>query len=165
MYSPKTPLILVKVKLYFIQDMTKAIQFSRHFSIDWRFIQRSRWGVWKSHQQNLYFGIGTKGQFLINNWSVLPAPRKNLGGRGVTPLYKLYRYVPPLRVGVILWVLRVLGQGLNQSARIFFIRAFSRCCAILTSPKKGETALYGYNPALFWVLSVSCWCLVELIFT
>ena len=39
------------------------------------------------------------------------------------------------------------------------------CCAILTSPKKGETAVYGYNPALFWVLSVSCWFLAELIFT
>ena len=65
--------------------------------------------------------------------------------------------------GVILWVLRVLGQGLNQSARIFFIRAFSGCYAILTSPKKGETAVYDYNPALFWVLSVSCWCLAELI--
>ena len=52
-----------------------------------------------------------------------------------------------------------------KSARIFFIRTFSGCCAILTSPKKGETAVYGYNPALFWVLSVSCWCLAELIFT
>ena len=51
--------------------------------------------------------------------------------------------------GVILWVLRVLGQGLNQCARIFFIRAFSGFCDILTSPKKGETAVYGYNPALF----------------
>ena len=67
--------------------------------------------------------------------------------------------------GVILWVLRVLGQGLNQSARIFFTRAFSSCYAILTSPKDGETAVYGYNPALFWVLSVSCWCLAELIAT
>ena len=53
----------------------------------------------------------------------------------------------------------------NQSARIFFIRAFSGCYAILTSPKKGETAVYGYNPALFWVLSVSYWYLAELIFT
>ena len=53
----------------------------------------------------------------------------------------------------------------NQSARIFFFRVFSGCCAILTSPKKGETDVYGYNPALFWVLSVSCWCLAELIFT
>ena len=41
----------------------------------------------------------------------------------------------------------------------------SSCCAILTSPKKSETAVYGYDPALFWVLSVSCWCLAELIFT
>ena len=31
--------------------------------------------------------------------------------------------------------------------------------------KEGETAVYGYNPAPFWVLSVSCWCLAELIFT
>ena len=36
-----------------------------------------------------------------------------------------------------------------KSARIFFIRTFSGCCAILTSPKMGETAAYGYNPALF----------------
>ena len=35
--------------------------------------------------------------------------------------------------GVILWVLRV----------------FSGCYAILTSPEEGETAVYGYNPALF----------------
>ena len=58
--------------------------------------------------------------------------------------------------GVILWVLRVLGQSLDQSARIFFIRFYSGCYTILTSPKKGETAVYGYNPALFLVLSVSC---------
>ena len=45
--------------------------------------------------------------------------------------------------GVVLWVLRVLGQGLNQSARVFFIRAFSGCYAILTSLKEGETAVYG----------------------
>ena len=42
------------------------------------------------------------------------------------------------RYGVILWVLRVLGQGLNKSARIFFIRAFSGCYAILTSPKTAK---------------------------
>ena len=46
-------------------------------------------------------------------------------------------------------VLRVLGQGSNQSARIFFIRAFSGCYAILTSPEEGETTAYSYNPALF----------------
>ena len=51
--------------------------------------------------------------------------------------------------GVILWVLRVPGQGLNQSAWIFFTRVFSGCYAILTSPKEGEIAVYGYNPALF----------------
>ena len=40
-------------------------------------------------------------------------------------------------------------QGLNQSARIFFIRVFSGYGYCMTSPKKGETAVYGYNPALF----------------
>ena len=67
--------------------------------------------------------------------------------------------------GVILWVVGVLGQGFNQSVPIFFIRIFSGCYFILTSPKKGETAVYGYNPALFLVLSVSYWCLVGWIFT
>ena len=43
----------------------------------------------------------------------------------------------------------VESQGLNQSARIFFTRVFSGCFALLTSPKEGETAVYGYNPALF----------------
>ena len=41
-------------------------------------------------------------------------------------------------------------------ARIFFIRTFFGCYAILSSPQKGETAVYGYNPTLFLVLSVSC---------
>ena len=39
---------------------------------------------------------------------------------------------------------------------IFHQSLISGCYAILTSPKEGETAVYGYNPALFWVLSVSC---------
>ena len=52
--------------------------------------------------------------------------------------------------GVILWVFGVLGvRALSQSARIFLIRVFSYCCAILTSPNKGETAVCGYNVALF----------------
>ena len=33
--------------------------------------------------------------------------------------------------------------------RYFSSEFFSGCCAILTSPKKGETAVYAYNPALF----------------
>ena len=41
--------------------------------------------------------------------------------------------------GVILWVLRVLGQGLNQRARIFFIRAFSGCYSLL-KPQKGRNS-------------------------
>ena len=41
--------------------------------------------------------------------------------------------------------------------RIFFHQSLiSGCYAVLTSPKEGETAVYGYNPALFWILSVSC---------
>ena len=34
------------------------------------------------------------------------------------------------------------------------------------APKRAkQLTVYGYNPAPFWVLSVSCWCLAELIFT
>ena len=50
----------------------------------------------------------------------------------------------------------VHGKGVKP-----IMALFSGSCAILTSPKKGEKAVYGYNPALFWVLSVSCWCLAE----
>ena len=40
---------------------------------------------------------------------------------------------------------------------IFFHQSLiSGCYSVLTSPKEGETAVHGYNPALFWVLSVSC---------
>ena len=35
---------------------------------------------------------------------------------------------------------------------------------IKKSYKNSKTDVYGYNPALFWVLSVSCWCLRKLIF-
>ena len=36
---------------------------------------------------------------------------------------------------------------------------FVCCCAVLMSHSGGETAVEGYSPALFWALSVSCWCL------
>ena len=39
------------------------------------------------------------------------------------------------------------------SSRCVFARAFSGCCAILTSPKRGETAVHGYNPESRSVLS------------
>ena len=55
--------------------------------------------------------------------------------------------------------------GLKSECADIFHQSFLCCYAILTSPKEGETAVYGYNPALFWVLPVSCWCLAELIFT
>ena len=48
-----------------------------------------------------------------------------------------------------------LGLGL-ESVRIFFTRVFFGCCAILTSYNNSETAVDGYDPALFWVLLVSC---------
>ena len=42
----------------------------------------------------------------------------------------------------------------------------SVCCyAVLTSHNNGETAVDGYNPALFWVLPVSWWCLAKLSLT
>ena len=73
----------------------------------------------------------------------------------------------PLKTRGMAWfcgLLRVLGYGLHQSARIFLVRVFSGCYAILTSPKKGETAVCGCNPTLFWVLLLSCWRLAKLIF-
>ena len=42
------------------------------------------------------------------------------------------------------------GSGLkSECADIFYQSLISGCYAILTSPKEGETAVYGYNPALF----------------
>ena len=46
----------------------------------------------------------------------------------------------------------VEGSGSELKIRVrgyFSSEFFSGCCAILTSPKKSETAVYGYNPALF----------------
>ena len=37
----------------------------------------------------------------------------------------------------------------SECADIFHQSLISGCYAILTSPKEGETAVYGYNPALF----------------
>ena len=59
---------------------------------------------------------------------------------------------------VVIWKLAPCLKNLRYGAINFGDHFFA-------SPKKGETAVYGYNPALFWVLSVSCWCLAELIFT
>ena len=77
---------------------------------------------------------------------------KSLGFVCSPSVFPPHRRVSPFSRGVIFTrarfsLLRVLGQGFykNQSARIFFIRAFSGCYAILTSPQKGETAVYGYN--------------------
>ena len=39
--------------------------------------------------------------------------------------------------------------GLKSKCADIFHQSFLCCYAILTSPKEGETAVYGYNPALF----------------
>ena len=42
------------------------------------------------------------------------------------------------------------GSGIkSECADIFYQSRISGCYAILTSPKEGETAVCGYNPALF----------------
>jgi len=53
---------------------------------------------------------------------------------------------------------RVLDSGMCfvlMSHRIFQ-QSFSVRCAVLVSHKNGETVVYGYDHALFWVISVSC---------
>ena len=70
-----------------------------------------------------------------------------------------------LPYGMILWALRVLGQGLNQSARIFFTRVFCVVTPYWRAPKRAKQLSMATIPLCFWVLSVSCWCLAELIFT
>ena len=69
--------------------------------------------------------------------------------------------------GVILWVLlNSSGSGIkSECADIFHQSLISGCYGKLTNTKEGETAVYGYNPAQFRVLSVWCWCLADLIFT
>ena len=47
----------------------------------------------------------------------------------------------------------------SECADIFHLSLISGCYAILTSPKKGETAVYGYNRAVlssFGVVLMSC---------
>jgi len=70
-----------------------------------------------------------------------------------------FRFFCPLGdtwYGVILWVLELTVRALRQSEQVIFRRGFSVCCAVLISHKNGETAVCDYNPALFWVLSMSC---------
>ena len=40
-------------------------------------------------------------------------------------------------------------SGLKSECADIFHQSFLCCYAILTSPKEGKTAVYGYNPALF----------------
>ena len=78
--------------------------------------------------------------------------------------------LPSVARGHVIWrdsvSVWVHDRALKQSVRKFYgsVRLSVRC-AVLRSPKKGETAVYGYDTALFLVLSVSCWCLAKLFFT
>ena len=66
--------------------------------------------------------------------------------------------------GMILSSVGVVSSrlGLKSECAVFlFNRAFSSCYAILKSCNDSETAVYGYNPTLFWVLSVSCWIVLQ----
>ena len=79
--------------------------------------------------------LGWFGQFLfslrdINSTLGLLPPRRHV----------MWRY----SVGV-----ESSGSGLKIIVRVYFASEFFCCYAILTSPKKGETAVYGYIPAMF----------------
>ena len=82
-------------------------------------------------------GLSKIGELLINNsfsveqaisyftvWPVFQS--KNINHKGLQlGTWNLDSYPPEdTWYAEILWVLRVLGQGLNQSARIFFTRVF-----------------------------------------
>ena len=90
--------------------------------------------IYPCHVASCAAGTQTK-----KNWSVAI-----LGGLIGPTENKSLKYDPPPRLKTIQRI-----QGLNQSARIFFIRVFSGYGYAMTRPKKGETAVYGYNPALF----------------
>ena len=57
------------------------------------------------------------------------------------------------------------GSALDVDAWIHLSRNSGNTGWDVDRKKEGETAVYGYNPFLFWALSVSWWCLAELIFT
>ena len=54
------------------------------------------------------------------------------------------------RISSIIVGVKSSGSRLkSECADIFHQSLISACYAILTNPKEGETAVYGYNPALF----------------
>ena len=53
----------------------------------------------------------------------------------------------------------------SEWAGYFIVDLLSACYAMLMSYNNNEIAVHGYNSALFWVLTVSRWCLAKLIFT
>ena len=95
---------------------------------------------------------------------------KNVGSIKTWPAKMKSRHLDscPLRRHVV-WRDSV-GVGSSRSelkseCADIFHQSFLWLLGLLTSPKEAEKAVYGYNPALFWVLSVSCRCLAESIFT
>ena len=94
-------------------------------------------GVGVAYRGFLPGGLSKIGELLINNsfsveqaisyftvWPVFQS--KNINHKGLQlGTWNLDSYPPEdTWYAEILWVLRVLGQGLNQSARIFFTRVF-----------------------------------------
>ena len=86
---------------------------------------------------------------------------QHIGSMKLTHGHPIYifaaRNVPPgeTSYGVILGVLEFNVRAKIRAERVIFQQSFSVCYAVLTSYKNGETAVDSYNPALFWVLSVS----------
>ena len=62
-------------------------------------------------------------------------------------------------------VIGKLKKRFSTHVRGYFSSELSLVVAPYWRAPKRAKQLSGYNPALFWVLSVSCWCLAELIFT
>ena len=85
MYSPKTPLILGKVKVYFIQDMTKAIRFNDTFRyIDNLFIANDE--EFGNHIGRIYTSeLELKDNFTLTTEACYPLHVRISGGGGLLP--------------------------------------------------------------------------------
>ena len=56
-------------------------------------------------------------------------------------------------------------SGLKSECADIFHQSFLWLLRHTDEPQRGQNSCLWYNPVLFWVISVSCWCLAELIFT
>ena len=64
--------------------------------------------------------------------------------------------LPPRR-HVMAWFCGCWELGLKSECADILHQSFSGCYTVLKSYNNSETAVYGYSPALFWVL----WCRVD----